>query len=131
MAPRWIVACAALLAVCACGRKLPPVPPEAEEPVRLVEAGFRDGAVEALVHCRFEGKVSLLGKPKDDCPRCTETLVTRDERAVSQPGDVVLRDADPAGDAMVYRALLESGHGRWYSNVRIIERPRAPRAPGG
>lgn len=112
------------LALCAgCGRKLPPLPPGAPDPVELVSADFEENAVVVKARCNVPGStVTLLGKPKGLCPSCTDDLVRKDEAFVEEAGTVRLRDAGPGASYMVYRLAFRKGTLVWMTDARVVRR---------
>lgn len=118
----WMLVCA--LALCGgCGRKLPPLPPGAPDPVEMVSAEFIGDEVIVEATCNVvEGTVLLLGKPKGICPSCTDDLVQKDEAIVDQTGLVRLKDADPDAPFMVYRLGFREGTLFWMTDACLVER---------
>ena len=114
----WIIL---LLVLPGCGRKLPPLPPTAPDPVEISSLRFEDGRVAAQVRCNVaDATVSLLGKPKGICPHCTDDLSVKDTGRIENPGDVVLTDPAPQSESMVYRIAVEYGGTRWMTPPRIV-----------
>lgn len=106
-----------------CGRKLPPMPPGAPDPVEIQSIEFVNGAVEASVKCNVPGgTVALLGKPKGLCPACTDDLVEKDGKAVSEKGTVLLRDPDPGAEYMIYRISFEKDKTTWLTGHRVVRK---------
>lgn len=110
-----------ILACLGCGRKLPPLPPEAPDPVEISSIRFEDGQVLARVRCNVpDAEVSLLGKPKGICPHCTDDLSVKDTAMIEKPGDTVLTDQSPQDRFMVYRMAVQYGGTRWMTPARIV-----------
>ncbi len=112
------------LTLCAgCGRKLPPLPPGAPDPVELVSADLEENAVVVKARCNVPGStVTLLGKPKGLCPSCTDDLVRKDETFVEEAGTVRLRDTVPDSAYMVYRLAFRKGTLVWMTDAQVVRR---------
>ena len=110
-----------ILACMGCGRKLPPLPPTAPDPVEISSLRFDGDGVAARVRCNVaDATVTLLGKPKGICPHCTDDLTAKDEGTRETPGEVVLRDPAPQSESMVYRVAVEYADTRWMAPARIV-----------
>ena len=122
MRSRIVLACLIVAILCSgCGRKLPPLPPAKPDPVEVISMAFDGEAVVAKAMCNIPGAVvTLLGKPKGICPHCTDDLVEKDKVSLENPGEVVLKDAEPGADYMVYRIAVEHDTTRWITEPRIV-----------
>lgn len=110
-----------LLAFPGCGRKLPPLPATAPDPVEIISIRFEGDGVVARVRSNVaDATVTLLGKPKGICPHCTDDLSARDTGMLEKPGEEVLNDPAPQAESMVYRAAVEYGDTRWMTPARIV-----------
>ncbi len=104
-----------------CGRKLPPLPPTAPDPVEISSVRFEGTGVVARVQCTVaNATVTLLGKPKGICPHCMDDLSAKDTVMLEKPGEAVLEDPAPQAEAMVYRIAVEYGGIRWMTPARIV-----------
>lgn len=114
-----------LIAFAGCGRKLPPLPPALPDPVEVRSMGYEGAEVVARARCNVAGAtVTLLGKPKGICPACTDDLVKKQQVTIDTPGDVILKDASPEADYMVYRIAAEHDSSSWITPARIVVRKK-------
>jgi len=114
-----------LAAFAGCGRKLPPLPPALPDPVEVRSIGYEGAEVVARARCNVAGAtVTLLGKPKGICPACTDDLAIKQQVTIETPGDVVLKDAVPKADYMVYRIAAEHDSSRWITPAQIVVRKK-------
>lgn len=126
MRSRAILACLILILACAgCGRKLPPLPPTQPDPVEIRSARFEGAEVMVRALCNVpDAEVLLLGKPKGICPHCTDDLTVRHTVSCEKAGEVLLRDASPESDYMVYRVGIEFGSTKWTTPPQIVVKKR-------
>jgi hypothetical protein len=109
----------AVLSLPACGRKLQPLPPVADDPVVILSVKADGAAI--LIKARVnadDADISLLGKPQGICPQCEDDLVKKMTLHTSK-GAITLRDEKPEDPCMVYRILLEKGDIRWTTPARV------------
>ncbi len=112
-----------VLSCMGCGRKLPPLPPGQPDPVEIVSMRYDGDTVVVRARCNVsEGMVLLLGKPKGICPSCVDDLQKRDERSITEPGVVLLKDQNPNADYMVYRVAFEKGTTSWMTQANIVRK---------
>ncbi len=108
-----------VFALPACGRKLQPLPPVADDPV-VIQSVKTDGAaivIKARVNAD-DADITLLGKPQGLCPQCEDDL--KKKITIHTPkGTVILRDEKPEDPCMVYRILLEKGDVKWSTPARV------------
>ena len=112
-----------LIACMSCGRKMPPLPPTAPDPVEVLSIKYKGNEVVAKARCNVAGAtVILLGKPKGICPACTDDLSEIEKITLAEPGDVVLKDSAPKADYMVYRIAAEHDSNKWITPAQIVVR---------
>jgi predicted small lipoprotein YifL len=108
-----------VFALPACGRKLQPLPPVADDPV-VIQSVTTDGAaivIKARVNAD-DADITLLGKAQGICPQCEDDLIKKN--TIHTPkGTVILRDEKPEDPCMVYRILLEKGDVKWSTPARV------------
>ncbi|MEA3223563.1 MAG: hypothetical protein U9P49_10440 [Thermodesulfobacteriota bacterium] len=106
-----------------CGRKKPPLPPRAPDPVEIISIKFSGEKVVAKIRCNAKGdRVILLGKPKGICPHCTEDLKEIVAISADTTRKLVLEDVAPKSHYMVYRIALDTGGSFWLTEPAIVSK---------
>jgi hypothetical protein len=110
-----------LLAPTACGRKKPPLPPKAPDPVEVNSIRFEGDIIVAKVQNNIQGsKIILLGKPKGICPSCTDDLKEITQITAATKEQIILEDKQPVSPYMVYRIKIEMDGSRFLTEPFIV-----------